>query len=142
MDEIAHAQLSDLDVDGVQMRAARMAGSGAHLAAHLQDAPVLLIPCMRGRIDHGASAMSATFWASVMPAVWSFCLALRSRGMGTCWTTLHLFGKGERAASDVLGIPFDEYSQVGLFPIAYTKGVDFKPARRRAPEDVTHWNDW
>ncbi|GLP78451.1 oxidoreductase [Mycobacterium antarcticum] len=123
-------------------RRARMAASGAHLAAHLQEAPLLLIPCLRGRVDRSTSAMSATFWASVMPAVWSFCLALRSRGLGTCWTTLHLFGNGERAAAEVLGIPYDEYSQVGMFPIAYTLGVDFKPAARLDPDQVTHWNGW
>ncbi|BDX35249.1 oxidoreductase [Mycobacterium antarcticum] len=121
---------------------ARMAASGAHLAAHLQDAPFILIPCLQGRVDRSPSAMSATFWASVMPAAWSFCLALRSRGLGTCWTTLHLFGNGERAVAELLNIPYDEYSQVGMFPIAYTKGVDFKPARRLGPEDVTHWNCW
>ena len=60
---------------------ARMAASGAHLAAHLQDAPFLLIPCLQGRVDRSTSAMSATFWASVMPAAWSFCLAPRSRGL-------------------------------------------------------------
>ena len=112
---------------------ARMAASGAHLVAHLQDAPFLLIPCLQGRVDRSSSAMSATFWASVMPATWSLCLALRSRGLGTCWTTLHLFGNGERAAAEVLNIPYDDYSQVGMFPIAYTKGVDFKPARRLEP---------
>jgi nitroreductase len=121
---------------------ARMAASGAHLAAHLQDAPFLLIPCLQGRVDRSTSATSATFWASVMPAAWSFCLALRSRGLGTSWTTLHLFGDGERAAAEVLNIPYDEYSQVGMLPIAYTKGVDFKPAQRLSPEVVTHWNGW
>jgi nitroreductase len=121
---------------------ARMAASGEHLVAHLQDAPFLLIPCLQGRVDRSTSAMSATFWASVMPAAWNFCLALRSRGLGTCWTTLHLFGNGERAAAEVLDIPYDDYSQVGMFPIAYTLGVDFKPARRLDPERVTHWNDW
>jgi nitroreductase len=123
-------------------RQARMAASGAHLVEHLQDAPLLLIPCLQGRVDHASSAKSATFWASVMPATWSFCLALRSRGLGTCWTTLHLFGGGERAAAEVLDIPYDQYSQVGMFPIAYTLGVDFKPARRLRPADVTHWNRW
>jgi nitroreductase len=120
----------------------RTAASGAHLAAHLQEAPFLLIPCLQGRVDRSSSAMSATFWASVMPAAWSFCLALRSRGLGTCWTTLHLFGNGERAVAEVLNIPYDDYSQVGMFPIAYTLGVDFKPARRLDPEHVTHWNGW
>ena len=79
--------------------------------------------------------MSAGFWGSLLPAAWSFMLALRSRGLGSAWTTLHLVGKGEKLAADVLGIPFDEYSQGGLFPIAYTKGTDFRrgqAAARRA----------
>ncbi|MBX7433125.1 nitroreductase family protein [Mycobacterium sp. Y57] len=121
---------------------ARMAASGSYLVEHLQDAPVLLIPCLRGRVENGPPGLSATHWASVMPAAWSFCLALRSRGLGSCWTTLHLFGNGEKAAAELLGVPYDEYSQVGLFPIAYTKGTDFTPARRLAPEQVTHWNGW
>ena len=62
-------------------------------------------------------------------------LALRSRGLGSAWTTLHLLGEGEKQAAEVLGIPFDEYSQGGLFPIAYTKGTDFRPAKRLPAED-------
>jgi nitroreductase len=120
----------------------RIAKSGAYLVEHMQDAPFLLIPLQRGRADKGPSGTGATFWASVMPAAWSFCLALRSRGLGTCWTTLHLFGGGEQKVAEILDIPFDEYSQVGLFPIAYTKGTDFKPANRVSPELVSHWNGW
>lgn len=120
----------------------RMATSGAYLVDHMQDAPVLLIPCQRGRSEKAPAGMGATFWASVIPATWSFCLALRSRGLGTCWTTLHLFGGGEKKVAEILGIPHEQYSQVGLFPIAYTRGTDFKPAERTAPEQVSHWNDW
>ena len=42
----------------------------------------------------------------------------------------------------ILGIPFDKYSQAGLFPIAYTKGTDFKKAKRLPAEQLTHWNSW
>jgi nitroreductase len=138
----APRRIADREPSDHSPQQARMVASGAHLVAHLQDAPFLLIPCLQGRVDRSASAMSATFWASIMPAAWSFCLALRSRGLGTCWTTLHLFGNGERAAAELLNIPYDDYSQVGMFPIAYTKGVDFKPARRLGAEEVTHWNGW
>ncbi|KRD14378.1 nitroreductase [Mycobacterium sp. Root265] len=120
----------------------RIARSGSHLVDHMQDAPFLLIPCQKGRAERGPAGMGATFWASVIPATWSFCLALRSRGLGTCWTTLHLFGGGEKKVAEILGVPYDEYSQVGLFPIAYTKGTDFKPAARLPPEHVSHWNSW
>ena len=42
----------------------------------------------------------------------------------------------------MLGIPFGEFAQGGLFPIAYTKGTDFKKARRLPAEQFTHWNTW
>ena len=116
--------------------------SGWHLAQHIQDAPLLLIPCLRGRVDNAPSGQSASFWASILPAAWSFCLALRSRGLGTCWTTLHLLGQGERRAAEVLDIPYDQYSQGGLFPIAYTKGTNFRPAKRLPAEQVMHWDNW
>ena len=74
-----------------------------------------------------------------MPAVWSFQLALRSRGLGSAWTTLHL--GSERAAAELLGIP-DGVTQVALLPVAYTKGTDFKPARRAAIRDQVSWNRW
>jgi nitroreductase len=123
-------------------KSSRLAKSGTHLVEHMQDAPYLLIPCQKGRAEKGPTGVGATFWASIIPATWSFCLALRSRGLGTCWTTLHLFGGGEQEVADILGIPYDEYSQVGLFPIAYTKGTDFKPAARVPPEEIVHWNSW
>ena len=70
------------------------------------------------------------------------CLALRERGLGSCWTTLHLLEDGERQVAEVLGIPYEKFSQGALLPIAYTKGTDFKPARRLPAEQLTHWNTW
>jgi nitroreductase len=86
--------------------------------------------------------MSASFWGSLLPAVWSFMLALRSRGLGSAYTTLHLLGDGEKQAAELLGIPYDTYSQAGLFPIAYTKGTDFRPANRLPADQVSHWDTW
>lgn len=131
---------ADGDVRGERM--ALVSDSARYLAENMQDAPVLLIPCLAGRAEKSPTGMSASFWASLFPAVWSFCLALRSRGLGSCWTTLHLLDDGERQAAEVLGIPFDKYSQGGLFPIAYTSGTDFKPAKRLPAEQVTHWDSW
>lgn len=116
--------------------------SAKHLNEHLEEAPVFLIPCLEGRPDGVSSGMSASYWGSLLPAVWSFMLALRSRGLGTAWTTLHLVEGGEKRAAEVLGIPFDDYAQGGLFPIAYTKGTDFKRAKRLPAEQLTHWNTW
>jgi nitroreductase len=127
------------DTRGERMEFVR--DSAWYLAEHMHQAPVLMIPCLQGRAEQ-APLLSSSFWASLFPAAWSFCLALRSRGLGSCWTTLHLLGDGEKQAAEVLGIPYDEYSQGGLFPIAYTKGTDFRPAKRLPAEAVTHWNSW
>jgi nitroreductase len=116
--------------------------SAKYLTEHLHEVPVMLIPCLEGRPDGAPAGMSAGFWGSLLPAAWSFMLALRSRGLGSAWTTLHLVGDGEKQVADILGIPFDKYSQGGLFPIAYTKGTDFKKAKRLPAEQLSHWNSW
>ena len=133
------------DYDEGDARSERMdlvSGSAKYLAEVLQEVPVLMIPCLEGKPETGSLGFSASFWASLFPAAWSYCLALRNRGLGSCWTTLHLLGDGERQAAEVLGIPHDKYSQGGLFPIAYTKGTDFKPAKRLPADQLTHWNTW
>jgi nitroreductase len=119
----------------------RVTDSAKYLSEHFHEVPVMLIPCLQGSPE-AAVAGSAGFWGSLLPAVWSFMLALRSRGLGSAWTTLHLVGKGEKLAADVLGIPFEEYRQGGLFPIAYTKGTDFRPAKRLPLEQITHFDSW
>ncbi len=116
--------------------------SAKYLNENLEKAPVFLIPCLEGRPDGAPAGMSASYWGSLLPAVWSFMLALRSRGLGTAWTTLHLIGDGEKQAAELLGIPFDQYAQGGLFPIAYTKGTEFKRAKRLPAEQLTHWDTW
>jgi len=117
----------------------RMTESVFHLREHLHEVPVLLVPTVAGRLDNATIFEQATRWASVIPAVWSFMLALRTKGMGSAWTTLHLHREAEMA--DLLGIP-SRVTQVGLFPVAHTIGTDFKPADRSASEATIHWNHW
>jgi nitroreductase len=113
----------------------RVAQSAIWLAEHLQDVPVHVIPCIRGR----GGAPTASLWGSIYPAVWSFQLALRSRGIGSALTTLHL--AHEREAAELLGVPEGLY-QAGLLPVAYFTGDDFRPARRRPVEEVVYWERW
>jgi nitroreductase len=120
---------------------ARVVSSAEYLAEHMHEAPWLLVPCLEGRVDE-APQLSASFWGSLIPAAWSYMLALRSRGLGSAYTTLHLLGDGEKQAAEILGIPFEKYSQAGLFPIAYTKGTDFRPAKRLPVDQIVHWNSW
>jgi nitroreductase len=114
--------------------------SSQYLADHLHEVPLLVIPCLLQRLPAGASAFEAAgFYGSISPAVWSLMLALRSRGLGSAYTTLHLVN--EREAAELLGIP-ETVTQVAMVPVAYYTGDDFKPARRKAVEDVVYVNGW
>ena len=99
-----------------------------------------VIPCVQGRYEGKANPLVASMFGSIVPAAWSFMLAARSRGLGTCWTTFHLMH--EREAAEILGIPYDEVTQVALIPLAYTLGTDFKPGRRRSLDTMVHWDHW
>ena len=118
----------------------RIAESVDHLAQHIHEVPVHVIPCVVGRPDGQPATIQSAVWGSVMPAVWSFMLALRSRGLGSCWTSFAQFF--EQEVAEVLGIPHQEYAQVALLPVAYTIGTEFKPARRLATEQILHWDRW
>jgi nitroreductase len=119
----------------------RVVSSAEYLAEHMHEAPVLMIPCLAGDIDIAVQG-GASFWGSLLPAAWSYMLALRSRGLGSAWTTLHLINDGERKAAELLGIPYEKYRQGGLFPVAYTKGTEFRPAKRLPVEQVVHFDSW
>jgi len=133
------SQRDAVDKVGRQDAGGIMASSD-HLANVLHDVPALVIPCMIGRPDPAASQGQLAGWyGSILPAVWSFMFAARSRGLGTAWTTLHLNYEAE--AAEILGIP-DNVSQVALTPVAFYTGDDFKPGSRVPAEKVTYLNGW
>jgi nitroreductase len=123
-------------------RQSKVIDSATYLSENFHRAPLMLIPCIWGRVDGADSATSAGFWGSLLPAVWSFMLALRERGLGSAWTTLHMPNGGDRRVADLLGLPFDKVAQAGLFPIAYTIGTEFQPAKREPLDDILHWDEW
>jgi len=124
-----------------QARQERTARSADALPQKLAEVPALVIACLvGGRVDGASALVAASLLGGVLPAMWSFMLAARARGLGTCWTTMHL--SREREVADLLGIPYEHVQQVCLSPLAYTSGTDFRPAARPTPEDAIHWNVW
>jgi nitroreductase len=117
----------------------RVFDSAIYMAEHMHEAPALVIPCLIGRPHDGSVAAGAGFFASIYPAVWSFNLALRARGLGAVLTTMHLVREKEAAA--VLGIP-DNVTQTALMPVGYTLGTEFKHADRPPPETITYFDGW
>jgi len=114
--------------------------SADYLAEHIHEAPVLLIPCILGRLDSAGLIQQAGTWGSILPAVWSFMLAARARSLGTAWTTIHLYHEEE--AAELLGIPFARVTQAAMIPVAYTVGTEFNAAKRKPLDDIVHMDQW
>ncbi len=115
--------------------------SADYLADHIGEVPVWVIACIEGRTDNQLPLVwQASQWGSLIPAVWSFQLAARARGLVSCYTTLHL--AKEKEAADLLGIP-DTMMQGALIPVAHPLGgTDFKPGPRRDLERIIHYETW
>ena len=127
-------------VDAGDAQTHRVYDSAEWLLDHMGEAPALVIPCVEGRIPDGApNGMAAAVYGSIYPAMWSFQLALRSRGLGSTLTTISLFF--EKDVAEVLNMP-EDIMQVALLPVAYTRGTDFKIAVRQPPEEITYFDQW
>jgi nitroreductase len=111
-----------------------------HLADNIHRVPAFVIPGLEGRTDRAPVAVQAGAWGSILPAVWSFMLAARARGLGTVWTTAQ--GPLERELAKVLRVPYEEVMLAAFIPLAFTLGTDFKPAPRIPREEVLHWERW
>jgi len=124
-----HRRSTELVFDGLR-----------HLAANIHRVPAFVIPAVEGRTDRAPVTDQAGTWGSILPAVWSFMLAARARGLGTTWTTAQ--APLERELSALLGVPYDEVMLAAFIPLAYTIGTDFRPAPRIPREHVLHWDGW
>jgi len=109
------------------------------LADRFHEMPALILVCALGRPALDSIPLQVAFYGSVLPAAWSLMLALRARGLGATWTTLHLLR--EREAAALLGIP-EEVTQTVLLPVGYTLDAVLKPAARKPPGEITYWNAW
>ncbi|MGI9604883.1 MAG: nitroreductase family protein [Acidimicrobiales bacterium] len=120
-------------------RGARVVDSASYLAERMGEVPAMVIPIRLDRVEDQGVEHQAGWWGSVLPGVWSFQLALRSRGLGSCWTTLHL--GYERESAEILGIP-ETVTQCCLLPVGYYTGDSFTPAPRRPAAEITFIDGW
>lgn len=144
---VVSQMLARKEADGDEA-GARISRSILYLAEHMAEVPVLVIPCYDiaaaatryGHLigEHAVpTSMEPGMFASIYPAVWSFLLALRSRGLGSVLTTAHQ--SDQPAMAEILGIP-PTWFQTALLPVAYTTGGGFVPSPRAPVDDSIVWN--
>jgi nitroreductase len=124
---------------GTSRTALAVRDSAVYLAEHFHEVPALVLFCYEGRVEQAGAAAQAGLYGSILPAAWSFMLALRARGIGSAWTTLHL--NYEREAAQLLGLP-EHLTQAALLPVAYYTGDGFSPARRAPVRERISWDGW
>jgi nitroreductase len=113
-------------------RFARMLDAAQHLADHIHEAPVWIVPCMAG------ANPARTAGSSIYPAVQNMLLAARALGLGATLTTLYL--NFEKEVEAALGLPPDVHSYA-LLPIGYPMGR-FGPVRRVPLSEVVYEDQW
>ena len=115
----------------------KLASSASYLAEHMGKVPMMIFACIP---SPGASRiLGASQYGSIMPAAWSLMLALRARGIGAAWTTLHL--SYEKECNEILGIP-DNMTTAVLLPVAYFTGKTFRRAKRIPASELVYLESW
>ena len=117
----------------------KLVDSATYLSNHMGEVPMMIFPCIHGRVDDPSPSAQAGFYGSILPAAWSLMLALRARGIGAAWTTLHL--AYEKECNEILGIP-DDVTVSALLPVAYFTGDTFQKAKRLPVQELTYWETW
>jgi nitroreductase len=107
----------------------RLLAAVDHLADHIHEAPVWIVPCYAGPRGSGAS---------IYPAVQNMLLAARALGLGATLTTVYLLHEREAEAAMGIGEGFCSYA---ILPIGYPKGK-FGPVRRAPLAEVVYDGAW
>jgi nitroreductase len=119
-------------------RQARILSGVKYLVDHLAEVPVLVILCSTKPIpERPVGGATSGYYGSVFPFAWSFQLALRSRGLGSVMATA--MAHKATKVQQLLGLP-EDWRPITLLPVAYTTGLDFRPATRADLSEVAFWN--
>src|SRR5437762_10976921 len=128
-EQVAPRYRSDEPAPGTSReRFDRMLAAAEHLANHIHEAPVWIVPCLEG------GTPTRTSGSSIYPAVQNILLAAKALGLGATLMTLYL--QFEKEAEAALGLPSGVHSYA-LLPIGYPMGR-FGPVRRVPLADIVY----
>ena len=143
LDEFDPFALPGLAPDGVE-KARRHIDLIRWHTRNVHRAPVHVHVVGKGRYTHEPEQpdfQQASLYGCVLPPAWSLMLALRARGIGSSWCTIHTQEPFRTRTCQLLELP-ENYSLGVFLPCGYYTGKDFKPAERPAINEVLHWNEW
>jgi nitroreductase len=106
-----------------------------HLAQHLQEAPVWVIPVLR----NAAGSTDPRLGASIYGAIQQLQLAARAYGIGSTLTTFHTAHEDE--VRELLELPEDALT-MALIPLGYPARGRWAQPKRQPLEQVAHLNRW
>jgi nitroreductase len=133
----------DVSIKALPPSQQRMYNAVSDLAAHMDEAPVILLACVRKEYAPVAAmnnprASQLAVYGTIFPAVQNILLACRALGVGATLTTIHSFFEDNLKAK--LGIP-DTMEVAAMIPMGYPSGK-FGPVSRNPVETVIHWERW
>ncbi|WP_433795463.1 nitroreductase family protein [Actinoplanes sp. CA-252034] len=104
-----------------------------HLANHLEEAPVWIIPVLLG----AAKSTNPRLGSSIYGAVQHLILAARAHGLGATLTTLHI--GHEEEVRNLLGLPEDALT-MALIPLGHPSKGRWSEPKRRPLDEVVHFD--
>lgn len=109
--------------------------SAEHLANHISDAPVWIVPILR----YISKSKSPITGSSIYGAIQNLMLAARAYGIGSTLTALHT--AYEEDVKKILNIP-DDAMTMALIPLGYPIKGKWSQPKRKPVESVTYWESW
>jgi len=115
----------------------KMIAGAMHLAETLNEVPAIIFVC--GPVAYPPNGPMEQFvWSALYPAAQNLIVAARSLGLGTTFTTFHMFMENE--LRELLGIPKEIKFGV-MIPIGWPQN-DFVKVKRKPIAEVIHWDKW
>jgi nitroreductase len=126
--------------ESARARGARNLAAGDYLAAHLHEAPVILVFCFDPKLlaitDAKLGRASVVGGASIYPAVQNLLVACRTQGLGCVLTTL--LCQFEAQVRPLIGLP-DDWGTAAFVPIGYPVGTGHgAPVSRQAVSEMVY----
>lgn len=107
-------------------------------ADHFEEAPAIVVACLRGPRPWLPPVAAASYYGSIFPSVQNLLLAARAAGLGAALITLPLWSTV--LARRALGLPWS-VTPCAVVPLGWPRGR-YGPTTRRPVGEVVHVDRW